>query len=373
MESTNKDYSLSLLSVVATLFRYRKKILGITIISGVVTLVLAFAFLPNYYQSTTIFFPASPDLFKPEQVGNDGQREIDYFGKEEDVDRTLTIANSNEVYDFLIKQFQLYKHYEIDTTHQLASFKVREALAKLYEVKKNKHNAIELSVEDRDPRFAAEMCNAARDKINEILQRLIKDSQWKQLEASERSFSAKQGELVKLGDTLSILRQNFGVYDPDKQGESVAEVVAIAKSNLIRAKAELSALEQEQNVSRDTLSLLRARVKGYEQQLKEGTTDLQRFNTGLDPVASVSQQAKQTRFQMAIDKERYNMLKAAFTSQVSALHVTDLAQVPVQKSRPKRSVMMLTAMLLAFVMSLIAALIFDAYKNVDWQSVMKDN
>ena len=136
MESTNIDYSLSLLSVVATLFRYRKKILGITIISGVVTLVLAFAFLPNYYQSTTIFFPASPDLFKPEQVGNDGQREIDYFGKEEDVDRTLTIANSNEVYDFLIKQFQLYKHYEIDTTHQLASFKVREALSKLYEVKK---------------------------------------------------------------------------------------------------------------------------------------------------------------------------------------------------------------------------------------------
>jgi capsule polysaccharide export protein KpsE/RkpR len=373
MESTNKDYSLSLLSVVATLFRYRKKILGITIISGVVTVILAFAFLPNYYQSTTIFYPASPDLFKPEQVGNDGQRDIDYFGEEEDVDRTLTIASSNEIYDFLIKRFQLYKHYEIDSTHILASFKVREALSKLYEVKKNKHNAIELSVEDRDPRLAAEMCNAAREKVNEILQRLIKESQWKQLETFEHSFEAKQNELTKIGDTLSTLRQNFGVYDPDKQGETVAEIAAKAKANLIRAKAELNALEQEKSVSRDTIALLRARMKGYEQELKEGATDLQRFNAGLDPVASISQQAKQTRFQMSIDKERYNMLKAAFSSKISALHVTDVGQVPVQKSRPKRSIMMLTAMILAFVMSLIAALVFDAYKNVDWQSVLKDN
>ncbi len=371
MESTNKEYSLSLLSVIATLFRYRKKILGITIVSGVVTLVLAFAFLPNYYQSTTIFFPASPDLFKPEQVGSESQRDIDYFGKEEDVDRTLTIANSNEVYDFLIKHFQLYKHYEIDSSGQLAAFKVRETLSKLYEVKKNKNNAIELSVEDRDPRIAAEMCNAARNKVNEILQRLIKDSQWKQMESYERLFSTKQGELTKLGDTLSALRQNFGVYDPDKQGETVAEIAAKAKANLIRARAELNALEQEKNVSRDTIALLRARMKGYEQELKEGATDLQRFNAGLDPVASVSQQAKQTRFQIAIDKERYNMLKAAFSSNISALHITDIGQVPVQKSRPKRSILTLTAMILAFVMSLIAALIFDAYKNVDWNSVLE--
>jgi uncharacterized protein involved in exopolysaccharide biosynthesis len=67
------------------------------------------------------------------------------------------------------------------------------------------------------------------------------------------------------------------------------------------------------------------------------------------------------------------MFKAAFLAQISALHVTDAGQIPVQKSRPKRSILTLTAMILALIMSLAAALIFDAYKNVDWKSVFKED
>lgn len=362
----------SLLSVIAIIFRYKKQI-GLTVLAAsVLTLGFSFGFMKDYFQTTTIFYPASPDLFLPVEVGETAGKDRKYFGEEEDVDRVLTIANSGEVAEYLIKTFNLYKHYEIDSTHRLASFKVREALGRLYEVKKNKFNAIELSVEDTDPRLAAAMANAAREKVNEIAQRLIKESQWKQLKTYEKAFSTQDISAVKVSDTLTRLRQASGVYDPEKQTEGIADLTAQAKNNLIIAKAKLTALKADPNAARDTVALLQAQVSGYEEALKSGTLDLERFNSGMDKVSFYAQQLRQMRFQIALDRERYKQLQAAFEAQISALHVTDVAQVPVQKSRPKRSILLLSAILLSFLFAVVGALIFDNYRKIDWNSVLSD-
>ncbi|MFM2267480.1 MAG: hypothetical protein RL757_921 [Bacteroidota bacterium] len=360
----------NLLGVLATIFRYKKQI-GLTVLAASVLMtVFAFVTMKDYYKSTTIFYPASPDLFLPVEVGEAAGKDRKYFGEEEDVDRMLTLANSGEVAEYLIKNFNLYQHYKIDSTERLASFKVREVFDKLYEVQKNKFNAIEISVEDTDPKTAAAMANAAREKVNEIAQRLIKESQWKQLITYEKAFSSQETAVTKVSDTLTRLRQASGVYDPEKQTEGIADIAAQAKNNLIIAKVKLKALEDNPNVPRDTIALLQAQVKGYDEALKSGTLDLEKFNTGMDKVSYFAQQLRQKRFQIALDQERYKQLKAAFEAQISALHVTDSAQVPVQKSRPKRLILLISAFLISFVLSVIAALIFDNYRKVDWQSIM---
>ena len=364
----NKD---NLMGVLVTLFRYKKQILWATLATAVGTALISFIFLDNYYKSTTTFYPLSSDVFKPEQMFGLSTKDMDYYGGENDVDRLLTIAQSGELYDFLIKKYDLYKHYKIDTTSEQAPFKVREALEGLYGVKKTKFNAIEISVEDKDRRLAADMTNAARDKVDEIAQRLVREIQANLIRAYETSFLEKDKTLRGIGDTLMIMRNNYGVIDPEKQTEAVTKVSVEAQGNYIRSKAKLEALRNNPSVSKDTIVLLEATLKSYEEESKYNATMMKKYNEGYNGVSQLKQLYEQERNQIGRDQQRYSQLKVAFHTQIQALKLVESGAVPIVKSRPKRSILVLSATLIVFVLSIIGAMLIDSYRDVNWDDIKK--
>jgi tyrosine-protein kinase Etk/Wzc len=360
----------NLIGVIATLFRYKKQILWATVATALGTTALAFAFLDNYYQATSVFYPVSSDVFKPEQVFGQSTKDMDYHGTEDDVDRILTIAQSDELYDFLIKKFDLYTHYKIDTTSERAEFKVREAIEKLYVVKKTKNNAIELSVEDKDRRIAADMANAARLKIDEIAQRMVREVQKNLLLAYESSFLEKDKILQNVGDTLSRLRENYGVIDPDNQTEAVTKVAIEAQSNYYRSKTKYDLLKNNPSVAADTLAYLEATMRGYEEEMKRSAEMMKKYNAGYNGVSMMKQLYEQERNQIGRDKQRYMQLRVSFATQISALEIVQIAKIPINKSRPKRSIIVLSAMIVAFVLTAIFALLAENYRDVNWKEIM---
>ena len=191
------DQKDSLLGVVGAVYRWRKQIIGVSFAVAVLTAGVSLL-LPNYVKSTTIFYAASPDLASPEALFGKSNESMDYYGEDEDVDRIMTIAKSNELKDFLIAKYNLYEHYEIDSTHIKAKFKIYERLEKLYAVEKTKFDAIELSFEDKDKALATSMANDARLKIDEIGQRLIKQSQEQVLNTYNENIRIKVEELNML-------------------------------------------------------------------------------------------------------------------------------------------------------------------------------
>ncbi len=186
--SNNNDSTLSLLSVLKTLYRWRKPIIWVTIVAGVGTAIISIL-LPNYYKSTTVFFAASPDQAQPEILFNKSGVRPYVFGNDNDIDRLLTIAKSADLLNFVVDQFNLYQHYDIDSTHAKAPYKVRKKFLKYYDVTKNSKDAIELSFEDKDPEFAAALVNATREKIDEFAQRLVKNRHQKAIETFEQNIT----------------------------------------------------------------------------------------------------------------------------------------------------------------------------------------
>ena len=362
----NKD---NLISVVGTLFRYRRPILWATFLTAIGSALITFFLLDNMYKATTSFYPLSSDVFKPEQMFGLSTKDMDYFGKEDDVDRLLTIGHSGDMYNFLIKKFDLYKHYKIDTSSERAPIKVREALEKLYEVKKTKENAIEVSVEDKDRVLAAQMANAARDKIDEIAQRIVREVQINQIHGFETNFLQKDKSMKIIGDTLSMMRELYGVIDPQNQTEAVTKVAVEAQGNYIRSKAKWEAMKGIGSVSQDTLAMLGATVKGYEEELKQSGTMLKKYSAGFNSVSLMKELYEQERNQLGRDKQRYLQLKVAYETPIQALKTVEVASVPIDKSRPKRSIIVLSAMLMAFVLTTVGALLADNYKDVDWSEI----
>lgn len=372
----NRD---NLLEVIQALYRQRRVILNVCLVALVASVSISLL-LDNYYEAKTVFYPTSPRLANPELLFGYTGQVTDYFGSDRDLDRLAEIARSREVEDFLIERFDLYTHYGIDSTSKRGIHKLRKRLRKLYTVQKNKNDAIELTVEDRDPQVAADMANAARQKIDEIAQRLTKESQLKLLNAFENNLKRKQVELERLADSLRRVQAFYNIYDVGTQSAQIAGQLSLADLEVIRYRARLEVLESDPNVPRDTLAFIRANLKAYEQQRQQlraagGNTEVltvDRLNEAVPRIAILQDMHYQARKQLTYDLERYNQILATYSTDIPALLVIEAAEPPPVKSRPVRSLIVLASLLGTFLFTSLAVLVADAYRGVRWRSLLTD-
>ncbi|NUQ22979.1 MAG: hypothetical protein HUU34_03435 [Saprospiraceae bacterium] len=358
----------TLLGVLQTLFRWKKPIFYVCAAVGIGTAAISLL-LPNYYKATTIFIVASPDQSKPEIIFGKGQLEPEYYGNKQDIDRVLTIAESSELVDFLVDTFDLYKHYDIDSTNFKAPYRVKMAFFKRYDVKKTKLDAIELTIEDVNREMAANMARAAREKINTITQRLLKDSQLKSIKTFEDEIAVKEQQLKILGDSMSKLRKEYGVYNIIAQSETLTAQFSETESKLISNRTRLEVLRQSSRVHRDTIRNLEAKVRGMEEEVKNLEAKITHFNDGTPVVLAYERQYSEANAGLSEDKERLKQYRATYESNIPALMVIEEAQTPIVKSRPKRSILVIAATAVAFMFCVIGILLFETYKDVNWREI----
>lgn len=364
-----------LLDVLKVLWRHRIWIRNITLLALVGSLVVSLL-LPNYYKSVSSFYPASPDLASPEQLFGTTSVATDYFGNEHDLDRLLEIANSDDLVDFMIDSFKLYEHYAIDPTDADGPYDVRKKFRKLYVVEKNRFDAIEISIEDKDKTRCAPMINAAREKINQLAQKLTRESQAKLLSAFETNMAEKQIAIAKLNDSLEQVKNLYGIYDVGSQGEQLAELSTASRAQVVQMRAILQSLEADGNVPRDTIAFIRARLRGYEKHLESlqssGALSAASYNKGAPLVQVLQDLHFQARKQLSYDLERYNQIKATYQTAIPALHLIQAGEEPLRKSRPTRSVWVLVSVLSAFIFTSLGVLLRESFKEVSWKRIVHD-
>lgn len=358
----------NLLGMVQAVWDWRKPILLVCIVAVLGTALISL-FLPNYYKSATVFLATSPDQAKPDALYSSRE----YYGNANDVDRLLTIAESNELVEYLVDSFKLYTHYKINPENPKASYTVQQKFFSLYDVKKNKRDAIELTIEDRDGAFAARMANAAREKIDEIAQKLIKEGQGKAIQTFENQIQVKQELLKTLTDTLIALRNTYGIFNSVAQTENLTQQQSEAQGKLILNRKRLEVLKATAGVPRDTITMLNALVQGLEEEVK-GTGELMKhFNSGMAIVLIYEKQWFESNAQLTAEFERLKLWRSAYDASIPATVLVEKAEVPIIKSRPRRSILVLTAGAIAFIFSVFAVLLMDAYQE-NWRlSFQREN
>jgi tyrosine-protein kinase Etk/Wzc len=371
------DNQDNLLGVIQTIFRWKKTIRNVCLATFVGTLALAFL-MDDYYQATTVFYPASPELANPEQMFGNTGIVTNYFGTDRDLDRTAEIANSTELKEFMIHKFDLHAHYGIDSTTNKRKAKVREIFSGLYVATKNKNDAIEINIEDTDPALAALMANTACEKVNEISQKLTKESQAKLLIAFDQNLKQKYIDLKILGDSLQKTQSKYGLFDMETPGEYISKTLIHAESEITRSKARLEVLSNNPLIPQDTIEYIKANLRAYQRErdnLKtaggNGNMNVKDYSEGYPKVMMLKDLHFQARKQLSYDLERFNQIRSSYKTDIPAIHVIEKAERPLLKSRPKRSLIVLGAVLAAFLFTLLGAMIADNYRYTDWKEVLK--
>jgi LPS O-antigen subunit length determinant protein (WzzB/FepE family) len=361
----NKD---NLLSVIETIFRWKRFILITCVVTAVGASIVALL-LPVYYKSTTICYPASPDLAVPEAIFG-SSKPTNYYGTNNDLDRLMSIANSGELMNFMIDSFNLYEHYDIDPNSRLGPYYVQLNFSKHFHAVKNKFDAMEISVEDRDKDFATRMVNTAREHINYLGQKLVKESQAKILVAYGESIEDMEKRLAVLNDSLRLVREKYGVYNPPAQSEGLSQLINQAEAKLSNAQAKLPILEADKSIRRDTIAFLKASIKGYEKELATLNAKMKTFNDGLAQVDVLRNAQSDTYSRLQNDQQRFKQIKAAYESEFPTVLLVEPGTTPLIKSRPNRTLIVAAAVAAALLFSVLAVLIFDTYKDVNWREVL---
>ena len=365
--------SANLLEVIKTIFKYKWTIVIFCAVTFIGTALISLL-LPNFYKSTTIFFAASEDLAKPEslfaELGSNIRTE--YYGNEDDIDRLMTVAQSNELKDFLIDTFNLFEHYKIKPTANKARYRTRLKVDKYYDILKSDRNALQLSFEDKDPEFAAQIANTARNKIEQIALQLIRNNQAKSLFANQSNLNEKAKLLQTLADSMAFLRDTYGIFDGIEQTKDLADLIVQMENAHTFDQARL---EQYKKMSgrpaiQDSITVLTARVEGMEATLDTLNKKMSFWQEGLAAVMDTERQYFNLSERLAEDRERTRILQATYAAEVPAILLVERAEVPLYKSRPKRSILVIAATFLMFSVMILGVVIFENYKDVDWKSIV---
>lgn len=368
----------SLLPVLGTFYPWRRHILYITAGAFILSALLSLL-LKNYYQGKTVFYAASQDLFKPEKVFGAGTQEMYYYGSGEDIDRILTVGNSHAVIDFLVDSFDLWTVYKIKPGTSKAKYKMRKAFRENYKILLTKQDALELTVEDTDPERAAAMANAATQMIDYQVKSIIKNSQIALASSYQKSINNKEKVMHSNLDSLIHYRETSGIYDPEGQTEILATRVTEVTNAVEREKAALESMKRSNRPKlRDSIDIVQARIIGYERELSilngddpKSNYSLKNFNQNKGKVELLESRYFRSYEQIGYDLEKLKLYNAAIEIDVPALHVIENAEVPLYKSRPKRSVIVMACTLAAFLFSLAAVLAIESYRHFDWTPLIK--
>lgn len=354
----NTDYSL--VDAFQFLYARRKKIGGVVLIVFLASAGVSLL-MPNYYKSETIFYAASPDLADPIPIGGT-DKNIRIYGDDTDLDRLFTIASSYELIHFIIDSFDLYKHYGIDSTDAKASFKVREKFLENYQSIKTKYRALQLSIEDKDPAMAATMVNAARNKIEDIAQKIVKEGQRKLLANYEANMIKKQLRNDSLSAKMVEAKAKYNILELGSQAEIYTSIITRTEGELQLEKGKLDYFVSRK-LNKDSINKYASVVMGLQNRLTKIKSEMEVYYKNVTPIRQIENELWRNIDQLNVDKERHKQLLAAVNAPFKALHLVESGQVPVQKSRPKRSVWVLLATFLGFVSFSLYLLLREIYKN----------
>jgi len=229
-ENTNPTQAFNSVNILELIYRWRKPLMYIGIVSAIVSAVVSFLITPKY-KATVVMFPTQTNSISKALLNENtaGKEDILKFGEEEEAEQMLQILNSDEIRNRICTKYRLTEHYRIDTTSKFKN----TLLAKEYEsninFERTEFMSVKITVMDTDPSISANICNDIAALVDSVKNRMQRERALQGLRIVERSFNDQKAFILSLEDSLTKLRA-LGINDYETQAQAFNEQYAIAIS-----------------------------------------------------------------------------------------------------------------------------------------------
>jgi uncharacterized protein involved in exopolysaccharide biosynthesis len=343
----------------------KRPVLLSTLAGGAVAAAIAFLLPPLYTANATIMPPQQPQSGAAALLGQAAPIAAVVGGGlslKNPADLYVGILGSRTILDRIVERFDLRQVYRSRTLTQ-----ARKTLVARSSFLTGKDPLIRISVEDADPRRAADLANAYVSELHAQNDRLALTESAQRRLFFERRLDAEKTALANAEHALRRMQERTGVLRVDSQVEVVIRSIAQLRAEITGREVALSSLESAATpenpevIRRQTeLAALREQLRKLEaagQPRGRGESRLSAAEVpgaGLEYIRAVRDvKYHETLFELLA--RQYEAARIDEAKQAPVIQVVDAAVPPERRSWPPRALLTAAGALGAGFLACLAA------------------
>ena len=374
-----KDDVIGIMEIYRALVRRARLILRITVATAVVAVVISFL-LPVYYKAETKIFPPQEKggmNLAAQLLGQGGAGLIGLAGGITGVksqgELFVEMIKSRTILDRIVDRFDLLNLYRsdlFDFGKKRYRQDARKKLLKLLTVREDrKSGIIILTVEDKDPKRAAEMANAFIVELKSLRGGLAISEAGQRRMFFEEQIQQTKVSLARAEEEIKGFQQRTGMFQVDAQARAIIEGIA-------RLRAGIAVKEVEAKVLRSFATAQNPDLQRVEEEIRALNIQLEKVGTskghGSDPLMASGRvpeigmeylrklrQLKYNETLYELLSKQYELAKLEEARDPVVIQVIDRAVPPERKSRPQRALIVLLTTGMALFLSVFFVLLIE--------------
>jgi tyrosine-protein kinase Etk/Wzc len=359
MDGGSEEQEIDVLEAMTLLLRGKKTILKFTLVSVALTAFVVYLVMKPTYTAEATFLPpqSAPGSAVSQlasQLGSLGAVGALTGGLKSPGDVYVGILKSRTIADDLIKRFDLQKVYKkkrISDTEK--ALKVRSTFSS-----GTKDTLITISVEDHDPKRAADLANGYLDSLYQQNGRLALTEAAQRRLFFEQQLVHEKDALADAEVELKKTEEQTGLISLTGQAQVEIDSIAQVRAQMSGKEIELGALKQAATDQNPEVVRLQTQIDGLEQQLQklENGSEARQSGNVLPATAKVpalaleyvrkQREVKYREVLFELVAKQYESARLDESREAPVLQVVDRAVVPDKKSGIPRTLILLASCLL---------------------------
>ena len=356
------EAKVSLLDILVLLAGHKRFLVRFVLGAAVLGTVVAFL-LPVRYEAKVTLLPPSQNSSVGSsllgQLGNLGSlgslASLTGLSMKNPADMYLAFLTSRTVEDAMINRFDLMKEY-----HEKRISDARKELERRTTAAAGtKDGLIRLSIEDRDPKRAAELANGYVEEFRKLSASLaITEAARRRLFFGLQLQDAKDN-LTKAEEAMRKTQQSTGVLQIDSQARSLIEAAAILRGQVVAKQVQIQSMQSFAADDNPELILAKQQLAALESQLQKvagSATDTgSDINLSKGRVTESGMEYVRRYRDLKYHETVYELLAKEFevakldeAREGSIIQVVDAAVPPDKRSFPPRMLIVIGVTILAF-------------------------
>ncbi len=360
--------SVSLTQLLTWVGEGKRLIAGVTMAAAVVSIAIGLLLPKIYTARATLLAPGSQQqsgsMAALAALGSLGGLVGGAAGKSPD-ELYVALLKGDSVQRALAERFDLKTRYEVENFETL-----RKKLPEYIRVSSDKKSGlITVEVDDKEPKFAAELANAHAGEVSKVLGRLaVSEAQLRRI-FFEKQLSETKEHLIKAEQDLRLVQEKSGVIVLDKQAEALIGSAAQVRAFIAQREVQLKVLrtgatEENPEVIRlnSELRALRGELARMESAQGGSAGSAIDMPVGKLPEAAIAyvRARRELKLQETLLEgmlRQYEAAKLDEAKEGQVLQQVDVALPPDRKSKPSIMMIALASTLLALLASTVVVLV----------------
>lgn len=360
-DPSQAETEVSLLDILVLLLERKRFIvrfvLGAAVLATVVALVL-----PVQYEAKIVLLPPAQNSSMSSallgQLGNLASLASlagGSLGIKNPADMYVSFLSSRTVEDAMIQRFGLMKEY-----HEKRMSDTRKAFERrTTAVAGTKDGLIRISVEDRDPKRAAELANGYVEEFRRLSATLAITEAARRRLFFEQQVQQAKDKLTEAEEAMTKTEQSTGVLQIDSQARSLIESAAILRAEVVAKQVQIEGMRSFATDNNPTVVLAKQELAALQSQLEhvagshnDSGSDINLSKgrvtqSGMEYIRRFRDLRYQETVFELLAKE-FEIAKLDEAREGSIIQVVDAAVPPDKKSSPHRLLIVMASTVLAF-------------------------